>query len=30
MNEKVTIRKEIIMIKGDEFRNTDDELRIKN
>ena len=30
MIEKVTIRKEIIMIKGDEFRNTDDELRIKN
>ena len=30
MIEKVTIRKEIIMIKGAEFRNTDDELRIKN
>jgi hypothetical protein len=30
MIEKATIRKEIIMIKGDEFRNTDDEFKIKN
>ena len=27
---KATIRKEIVMIKGDEFRNTEDAFRIKN